>query len=367
MLSGWLGFVLLSASFGGCGGDKDEVGSRVVFSGGENGIDVGTGDSSRNDAEIVAGCEDEAAGCGIEVEKERSSCETAFDFGVLVAGQIATAEAEVGKQGSWLKTRCSVDGTGSEVVFHLKVSTPMRLNFEIVDTGGFDAVMALRAGDCSSDGAAHFCTDSESQDFVAEAGNDYFLVVEARSGGEISPFTLKVEASSAVCAPAGEWRCEGTARVQCFGGIEERVFECAGSCEAGLCRGDSCDNALIVAESTTFIGKTAGYSNRFDFSEQLSCSSSGATGMRTVGQDIVFFLPNLRAGQTVFVDAATGDTNDNLIAVLDRCSTEAGCVAASSSGNQLRWKVESSGDYYVIIDKTTATARDFQYRIEINP
>lgn len=89
--------------------------------------------------------------------------------------------------------------------------------------------------------------------------------------------------------------------------------------------------------------------------------------MRTVGQDIVFLLPNLRAGQQVFVDAATGDTNDNLIAILDTCGVQAGCLAASSSGNQLSWEVEDSGDYYVVIDKTTATARDFQYRIEINP
>lgn len=365
MMSGLLGFVLFLGVCAGCSASKDEVGSRVVFAGGEDVIDVDTDDSSRNDAEI-AGCDDEGASCGDAVEAELSSCETAHDLGVLVAGQIATVTAEVGKQG-WEKTGCSVDGTGGEVVFHLRVAAPMRLKFEVVDTKNSDAVMELRKGDCNSLRAVQFCTDSELQDFVAEAGIDYFLVVEARGVGQLSSFTLNVEAESAVCAPAGEWRCEGTARVQCFGGIEERIFKCAGGCEAAECQGDRCENALVITETSTFVGETAGYSNRFDFSHQPSCSTSGTTGMRSLGQDVVFFLPGLRVGQTVFVDAATGDTNDNLIAVLDSCSTERGCVAASSSGNQLRWEVESSGDYYVVIDKTTATSRDFQYRIEINP
>ncbi len=355
----------------GCGEDTEGRKGRVVLVGEGAGDGNTWGDAGGEEVgEVRDGegdCDAEQA-CGEDVEEPVSSCRRAVDLGLLVAGQAVWSEVEVrDDEGSWLETGCAADGSGAEAVFRLQVGEPMRLSFEVVEAEGFDGVMELRAGACGQAGEVQFCSDGESQVFVAEAGVEYFLVVESRSGGEVGTLGLRVQAERAVCAPAGAWRCEEASRVQCFGGVEERIFACAGGCEEGMCLGDRCENALEVKASATFVGQTAGYSNAFDFSEQPSCSSSGAVGMRTAGQDVVFALPDLRAGQTVFVDALTRDVNDNVIAVLNSCNVQAGCVAASSSGDQLVWEVVEDGDYYVVIDKTTATARDFQYRIEINP
>ncbi|MBA2662841.1 MAG: hypothetical protein H0U74_11130 [Bradymonadaceae bacterium] len=322
--------------------------------------DVGAIDVSEADCCASQDCIDAPA-------KLSLACDQPNALGLLVAGQAMRVSANLLDQPGGPSSSCAIEGGRSQVAFRFQVDAPSRLDFEIVHAAELDLVMELREHRCDEAAGALFCTDAEDQVYFAEAGKDYFLIVESRDGQSPGPFELRVSARGALCAPAGQWSCEATSRVQCFGGQEQRSFQCATSCTGDSCAGDSCENAIEVTSSTSFSGQSAAYTSAFDFSDKPGCTSSGISGLTTLGQDLVFFLPGLLAGQKLFVDALTNDTNDNLIAVLDTCSAQAGCVAAASIGNQLRWQVERGGDYYVIIDKTTSTARDFHYRIEIDP
>lgn len=296
------------------------------------------------------------------------SCFEPNDLGELSADaeEIISAAAATG-QANVLSTECGSDHEDSpQAVFSFSVAEPMQIDLSI-DEAEDPVVVEMRTGDCRDQEAATSCDNDLEQTHYAEPGQTYFLIVEPVLDWNLGEFSIGLNTSALLCAPPGQWSCDGDNRVQCFAGVEERTYACGGGCTDGVCHGASCENPIEVTEAITVDGELGAYdsSGRFDFADSPACSTQGATGPTTEGQDLVFSLPGLVAGQQVIVDTSESDTS-NVIGILQDCSEEmTECIAGNDTDDFLEWTVEADGDYFVVIDQFTTDSGPFSYSIEI--
>lgn len=310
-------------------------------------------------------CEDGEACVGGEcvvVGDSGFSCETPRDLGVLESGAALQFQGNSDGQPVLLKTGCAAQDHSSQSVFKFRVAENTEVQAKFLSTT-LPAVMEFREDGCVDGSNALFC-DMQPGSFEAKAGKDYYLVVEARHDFSTGDFTVELEATTKACSPAGSWTCEGTERVQCYAGTETRAFACGSACNAGVCAGDTCDDAIVVDGSVRVQGSLSAFENHFNFKDSPSCSTDRLTGPITGGQDVVFRLPGLRVGQQVMVDT-TSDSGRGVVGVTKSCGLSAGCVAADDQTGKLDWTVDIAGDYFVIIDRGTVSSVSFDYRIEI--
>lgn len=290
-------------------------------------------------------------------------CEAPRDLGVLAVGTPLQVDGNSDGQPVLLKTGCAAQDHSSQSVFKFQVAENAAVDIKFLETT-LPVVMEVREDGCVDGSTALLC-GMQSETFQAKAGIDYYLVVEARHDYSTGDFSVELSPKAAqVCSPAGSWSCDGTQRVQCFAGTEERVFECGSSCGDGVCAGDVCDNAVVVSDAVTVAGDTRAFENQFDLKDQPTCSTDRVTGPMTPGQDMVFSLPGLKAGQTISVDT-TQQPGRTVIGVTRNCGISAGCVAADDQTGKLVWPVDVAGDYFVIIDRSSNANVPFAYQIEI--
>jgi hypothetical protein len=127
-----------------------------------------------------------------------------------------------------------------------------------------------------------------------------------------------------------------------------------------------CEEAIVVTASATYSGDNPAYISNYDFGSTPGCEIEG-TPVSTPGPEVVFSLPNLTMGQTVSIDAKSGDSNNNAIFVTSNCDQQANltCMAQDYIDEELTWTVPSDGDYFVFVDKASGAGSTFQYGIDI--
>lgn len=293
---------------------------------------------------------------------EGASCAAPIALGVLGTDEPLVASADPSAWPNLFNTGCSSDNDSGQAVFSFTLASDSLVTLEFTDSTA-QMVLEVRGSDCSDSTGALTC-GTFGQEFYGVAGATYHLVVEGRQGTQTGQFSVELSASELACSPPGAWTCDGDQRVQCYAGTELRYFQCAAGCDDGVCRGETCDVPIVVEGSIAVTGDAAANEHNFNFADQPSCSTAGTAGPITTGQDIVFHLPGVVAGQTVAVDT-THQPGGVVIAVLKSCDITAGCAAADDTTGKLEWEADQSGDYYVIIDRFTAANSPFDYRIEI--
>lgn len=366
----------------GCGSDEPPVRGNQIIGNSDVGNDAqnfeNSGESDIEDAnkEVPDLCKD--VECGEDevcvegtcdtLTDEGYECATPFELGELKKGARKIQVDELLGQPNQLSTQCAVDDQSPEAVFSFTVQEPSQIKIRFPDSE-FALVAELREGLCRSEEGAQWCVGLEGEDFIAEPDTAYFLVVEARSGWNVGNFTVEfdVEPYDPVCLPAGSWRCDGDTRVQCYASIEERQYDCGvGGCQNNECLGDGCHNPIEVRGAMTFSGDVSAFTSRFNFKDSPSCSSSSdETGPTTAGQDMVFYLPDLIAGQTVHIRALDSPTV-NVLALLEDCNeTSPVCIAGDDETMEMEWEVTKDGGFYVVIDQFHSTSGGFNYSIDI--
>ena len=257
-------------------------------------------------------------------------------------------------------TSCSDDGDESpQMVFGFSVDQPTLLTARVANSEHL-LVNEMRVGQCDNHTLADGCSMNE-QNWVVEPDLDHFMIVEANSGWMVGEFELELEVVHLVCE-AGERNCREGNMVRCSGGMDTVEVACPFGCEEGECIGDSCSNPLVVDGSMSMEVNTASFHNLVDFGDSPSCSSLGAEGPTTNGQDLVVSLPGLTAGQTV---QATSPGGYYRIGLLEECQSAPQCVVGNSTGGELNWEVDVSGDYFVIFNRATSTNEDAEFSIDI--
>jgi hypothetical protein len=297
------------------------------------------------------------------------SCAEPYDLGVLSGDGIQTFNANPVLQPNLMRTSCAAEDMSPEAVFRFQVAQPATLTFDV--DRAFEEIpipilaKELREDSCVNPDAALWCSINPTI-FNAQPGVDYFLIVEANEGVDINEFVLVIEIEELVCVPIGARTCEDGVITHCFGGIEERFYECADTCAADgeSCQGDVCSNAIEVRASGTYSGDFAAYQNSFDFSESPSCTTEGTTGVTSPGRDVAFLLPDLLQGDTISVDK--GDLGLAVLAIMSSCAESgAFCVAADTTAGSLSWQVPDDGDYFVVIAPRTSVSGSFTFSIGI--
>ena len=343
---------------------------------GDTGEDADTGDNGEH-GDL---CDDVDCGEGqvcsegdcYEQTSEGYGCALPYELGSLSPGDQLTQIADPRQEPNVVNTQCSVDDESSQAVFSFSVDETVEVDIDVALTDE-DLLHTLardvRVGSCNDHTASQMCeTDDtgEPMSLFAEPGNDYFVIVEARQGTQIAELELDISAREVACFPANSWSCDGDDLVHCRAAEEEVAYQCADGCFDDECGGDSCTNAIEVQASTTVSADLAAYSSNFDFNnDSANCSSSG-DGIATSGEDIVFRLPGLSAGDTVEV---TRPDTSYAIGVMDECSQSApSCLYGHSSGTDFEWEVEAAGDYYLVVNRYSPIGSDseVEFGIDIN-
>lgn len=314
------------------------------------------------------------------------SCADPFELGEIEPGDSETFEVDASGQPNLLQTSCA-DGTdSSEAVFRVDVDGPSKVNFAVTDSEDVTArVMEVRRDDCSDDAELHrFGCQSlhggDETELIVDEDTELFIVVQADDGTTPGAFTVEASVEEALCAPPvieeGGTYCGAEDRelIACFVD-EEKTYECGHDCIDGRCAGDSCVNAIEVNSSITVEGEimNPAYTSNFQFEPFPDCSDiSDLTGPNTDGQDVVFYLPDLIAGDEVVVDNHGSDHHmemNNLLGILDECDEEMpDCVAGvrPDDDGKMIWPVEEDGDYYAVVNLETPTqSGDFSYTVDI--
>lgn len=295
-----------------------------------------------------------------------AKCGAAEDLGQLALGDTLTIDDSLRNASDLLTTTCGA-AEGEEAIFRFSVDETVQVHFSATWHGQFDGVVEFRKDSCEVPASANDpCFDHEQRSFRAEPGHDYYMIVE-KSVGRAHDFTIELEVDEAGCVP-GTDECTSDTLTRCLSNGNEENYECADECNAAAthCRGDTCEEAIVVTAPATFTGDTAGYHGAYEFYDITACEVDGSS-VNTPGQEVVFVLPNLNAGQAVTVDAATNDSNSNAIFITGECGRpdEISCLATTFVDEVLTWTVPADGTYYVFVDRVSSVASTFQYSIDI--
>lgn len=252
--------------------------------------------------------------------------------------------------------------TGPENAFEFQVSAAATVTVNLTSAAPVNWLMELRRGACNVGAEVQKCSDSETFSFNAAPDTTYYLIVEPAVGLDVGAFDIELSFVPLICVP-GETTCQADEVVTCFGGTTETPYGCAESCTGTSCDGETCAQAIEVTASTTFGGDIKAYTSTFNFDGIASCSTNGV-GSPSLGQDIILSLPGLTAGQTVVVDASM-DTQDDIIAVMETCGDTPVCTRFVDLGDLLTWNVETSGDYFIVVDRPRAESGAFSFSVDI--
>lgn len=295
---------------------------------------------------------------------EGISCMNPMELDVSEAGTV-TATLNPQQEPILDGTTCA-DEESPQGVFSLSVETASRLTARVSDSQfASPLIKELRVGQCDNETMAEWCSIN-TQNWIAEPDTDYFIIVEADAQGLVGEFELEVEVEPLVCNP-GERSCDGGDRTYCAGGDQIVTYSCVDGCVDGKCVGDGCANPFETTETGKTVSTSlSSYHNNFDFSsDTANCSSSGS-GVTTSGQDLVFSLPGLDAGQTVEVLLPEVDESSYAIGVMKTClETAPDCVYGHTTSGDFEWMPQEAGDYFLVINRFSLTSDDDERQFEV--
>lgn len=358
----WLsiGALIAALVLGACTGEEDEqsggFGDNITPGPSENDSsqDNDEEENDQEDEQEDTSCEDVSCDDGevcvegecIHQTRAGYSCAEPFDLGTLGDGVTVTETADPRGEENVMTTLCSHDDESPQAVFRFDVDAPMAINIDAEHTASMNPIVTeLRTDSCQQLPDDDMCEDWQ----LVEPDRDHYVIVEALQGNLIAEFELTLSAEEAACAPHGATSCQDGHRVSCSMGAAEETLECLDGCDDAECIGADCSNPIEINGSTTLVGEVYGHRNSLDLDEDASCALDIGS---TTGQDVVFSMPDLHAGQVLEV-IPPGNGNW-VVAVVDDCDMSAEvleCVDGGIDYADFSWQVEQDGDYYVVVTR----------------
>ncbi|MGM0557407.1 MAG: hypothetical protein ACQEVA_13575 [Myxococcota bacterium] len=342
------------------GGDTSEDGDVEDPDSGDTGDG---GDGEDNTCESTEDCEDgEICLEGTCVtETAETKCEAAVDLGAIDIGETKSGGGDLFAASDFTSNSCANEEDSGEVMFRFTAESDGLVTFDPTFEGAFGATVEYRGYSCQDiEGVDGVCYESP-ETFFATAGTEYLVVVELDSprGGD---FTIDLSLEEG--CQTGDRACSGDDLKFCSGdGFD--TYTCAGGCSTSACAGDSCSNPIQVTGSATFSGDVAAYVNNYNFEDSAEfCSTGDGTAIPTPGEEVIFELPNLTAGQVIGIDTQTGDDNANAIFVSNNCGEPFSCSETSLLDEDFEWTAPADGTYYIIVDKQFGGGDTFSYSID---
>lgn len=299
-------------------------------------------------------------------EASKLACDEVNELGELAMDQTHTLNGDTTGFVDTLSTTCGMAGAfnGAENAFSFTAAGSGTATMELTTDAAVNWLMEVRRGGCASAADVATCNTSERITFPVVEGQEYFLVVEPEVGFDKGAFEIELTFTESACAPFGSRTCAEGHVEECraSGAV---TLNCPAGCEEGACLGDTCDSAIEVTGPGTYAGNITALDSIFNFEGEVSCGTTGNSGFRSTGQDLVLRVPGLTAGQVVTVDASS-DAQDQVIAVLSTCDGAAPtCVGRNDLGDMLTWTVAEDGDYFFVIDTSTPSNGDYSFTVDI--
>ncbi len=133
-------------------------------------------------------------------------------------------------------------------------------------------------------------------------------------------------------------------------------------CTDGECRGNSCDDPIIVESEFHWFGQTLALSNTHNSGEEIAdaldagetptCQDPDASNpmSQVMGREMVLKLPDLQVGQQIAVDLES-NLSPISVAIQKTCGSQKVCEKFYQDPNdEVIFSVNEDGDYFVIID-----------------
>ena len=265
-----------------------------------------------------------------------------------------------------------------EVGWSFEVQGPTRVRAELTAKDPVSWAMEFRQGASCETAEVLLCESDNVISAALQPGQIHTLVAEPTTNSR-GAIEVEVTFEPLACLPIGSARCgdaPNSLMVCAQAGRVEEEASCGAPCEEGVCGADTCEGAVVVESFPfRFEGDAQAYGSHLDFVDANTCENpdteylapdpddpnppdppepgmqSGA--ISTPGQDVIFSLPGLQAGQKLTVDATSeaGDLADSALFVLDACDPMQ-CRIALDLGDKLDgWDVPTSGDYFVVVDR----------------
>lgn len=371
-------FLPISINLVGCGGDDDDGAILPGPSYPSHPSDTGDPDAgglepdASRDAEESADTSPDAAEAGGDGsdagpgDARREPYCHAIDLGVIAPDGSSRVTVDMADAANRVQPSCT-PGVAKEMIFSFSTERTSRVEIRPVSAQIGDLLLQIDRGPCAETEEVA-CFDSGAQNMIAEAGVEYYLLLESATGAASGELELVLDTEALECFPAASSSCADDETVlYCGSGFVERSHTCSLGCSDGACAGEYCDNQIPM-DSDGFMrleGSLDGYTSRFNMRDRAECFDSGLP-LATDGPEVLVALPGIQAGQVVRIDVSeeVGDFNDNAVFIVEDCGRTPTCVAGSDA-EKYEWIAAEDGDYTLIIDTVSTASSEFVYEIAV--
>lgn len=373
-LRSFIAIVACAALAGGCGDDDNPATDTIRPGNNQITPDAGRDADADASSELDSADEDsheeeqpDSTEPDVEIPDEGALCDS-VNLGRIGPNQSISSVGDLADAENGFHLSCAV-GIARELVYRFSVEQPSRVTLRALSESVGSWSLQINHGTCAGSSELA-CFSSANQTFFAEAGVDYFLILEPTNRATQGQVNISLTTEALGCYPAASAVCVGDEIERCHADYTPSRSSCPAGCTDSACNGDTCENALEMDPSGHMLleGSLDGLTDAYNFRGRQECFESGHA-LPTREKDLVIALNGLRAGQVVHVDASedVGDQNDNAIFIVEDCAQTPICIAGGdSSDEKLRWEVPADGDYLLIIDLISTITDTFSYQITVD-
>lgn len=402
LLTGWLvvAMIIIIGVTTGCSEDPDPD-HNLLSNGGNDGdedvgLDVDAADDVGGDADGSGDAEGDAGDVGEDTNGEveypievDGPCGPMIDLGELSWGQEAL-QIDFNDFDNDLELACDSAVTGSAAAvyrFDVPSAATGILSFE----SAADLAAEIRLGGCGDDVDRFGCYDDDFE-MAIQPGLTHHLVIRPTDSGVGSPVeaTLSFEEMPTCFDDQGEASCVDSSRIEACQFLQTSpdvprlvTAECPdGNCVGDRCRGDSCDDPIVVTSSFAWSGRNYGFFDNQNSHEEVieanndpdrepTCFYHDEVNdeiemLDTKGRELVFEVRDLQAGDEVDIAVEFASPDDVVILVKEECSDTSECLDTWFDYEEATFVAPWAGDFFVIIDTMVDFDGYFEISIEIN-
>ncbi|RAL23664.1 hypothetical protein DL240_05755 [Lujinxingia litoralis] len=231
-------------------------------------------------------------------------------------------------------------------------------------------------------GQADTCLDNTTRGdnpelvHFAEQDETVFVVASRyiRHSSSSEGYVLNFKVVDITCE-YGERRCMDSLTAEfCTAAGYWESYECLQGCSAGVCRNapaDTCTNAQVVTESSTFTGSMALMADDIDVSPKTSpngCFAEYTSSLTTSGPDAIYEV-HLAAGEHLEVRSSG---TSHLLYLQSSCGAFDTCLVSNTGTStslqqQLSYTAQADEVLFVVLDTITSSSGDFEIYFGITP
>ena len=264
---------------------------------------------------------------------------------------------------------------GADTVFAVQMQSQQTLTATVTSQNSNDDPAIYVTSKCGSNTQSHTnnCVVGADENFAEKnssetvqfatpqgQGGTYYVVIDGDDTDEVSgKWKVDIGVQSFACT-AGNTRCKSSASGKleyCSSFGQYKTYDCSGACDqnTGRCKNptaDRCIDAIPLQSGQSFQGRFSDFNNTFE-PRPGTCTFRDADAAD--GPDAMFSV-DLQQGELLTADLETSESDAGVF-LLDGCPASGSrCVQRRTYSNQLQYRANQAGTYYVVVDSSDSGA-----------